>query len=266
MGQFQKAGTSIDAYKTAETTAAQATTLFTAAAEEGKKLKAAQAARPVVKPPAPKPVINTPPPAPVKTEAEVAAEIAVQNFSREVSSAANGAKGDVQSLVRTESSMAEALRVQLSSAKSAAEFQRIAKTANDRSAAMTKRIAELNAPPPAPTLVTEDKVIAFIPLVPTKTFHEELRTAYRAFASGDLTAAERLLTSVLGETRLAEAYLLRGCARYTRAMLSRTPEALLGAARDDFQAALAQNRALRLDPSAFSPKLVAYFEQVRNGR
>jgi hypothetical protein len=49
-------------------------------------------------------------------------------------------------------------------------------------------------------------------------------------------------------------------------MLSRTPEALLTGALADFKSALAQNRGLRLDPQAFSPKLVAYFEQVRNGR
>ena len=82
-----------------------------------------------------------------------------------------------------------------------------------------------------------------------------------------LASSEQLLTRVLNQTTVAEAYLLRGCARYTRAMLSRTPDVLLGAAEDDFKAALAQNRGLRLDPSAFSPKLVSFFEEVRkNGR
>ena len=59
---------------------------------------------------------------------------------------------------------------------------------------------------------------------------------------------------------------MRGCARYTRAMLSRTPDPLLVAATDDFRAALQRNGALRLDRNAFSPKLVAFFEQVRRGR
>jgi hypothetical protein len=92
----------------------------------------------------------------------------------------------------------------------------------------------------------------------------DLRPAYRAFASGDLTSSERLLTGILtAQSAPAEAYLLRGCARYTRAMLSRTPDPLLVAATDDFRAALQRNAALRLDRNAFSPKLVAFFDQVR---
>jgi hypothetical protein len=71
---------------------------------------------------------------------------------------------------------------------------------------------------------------------------------------------------MLAATPAAEAYLLRGCVRYTRAMLSRAPDALLLAATDDFKAALEKNRALRLDRRVFSPKLVERFEQVRNGR
>jgi len=95
----------------------------------------------------------------------------------------------------------------------------------------------------------------------------DLRPAYRAFASGDLASSERLLTGILtAQSAPAEAYLLRGCARYTRAMLSRTPDPLLVAATDDFRAALQRNAALRLDRNAFSPKLVAFFEQVRGRR
>ena len=94
----------------------------------------------------------------------------------------------------------------------------------------------------------------------------DVTPAYRAFATGDLATADRLLTNMLAKTPAAEAYLLRGCVRYTRAMLSRKPDAQLAAATADFKAALARNRALRLDPSVFSPKLVARFEQVRSGR
>ena len=91
----------------------------------------------------------------------------------------------------------------------------------------------------------------------------DVTPAYRAFARGDLASAERLLTSLIAKTSAAEAYLLRGCVRYTRAMLARQPDTL---ATQDFKAALARNRALKLDPGAFSPKLVARFEQVRSGR
>jgi len=287
MSQFQKAGTSIDAYKTAETTAGQAISLFTNAAEEGKKIRAAAAVRPPAPKPAviqqqPKPAVvqQTPPPAPVKSEAEVNAEIAVQSYSRDVDAAGRNAKGEVQNVVRNESRMAEMLREQLANAKSDPDFNRIAKTATDRNTAMTQRIAELNKPKPVPTPV----VTAQIPLPSNSATQQpsnplvnpatpqprdltsDLRAAYRAFASGDLASAEATLNRVLDAGPSAEAYLLRGCARYTRAMLSRTPDALLAEAQADFRAALAEKRALRLDPDAFSPKLVAFFEEVRKGR
>jgi hypothetical protein len=214
--QFQKAGTDVNAYKTAEQTAQQASSLFNAAAEEGKKLKAARAAAPppvvakkqqpvpppapiVVKQPEPEPA---PPPAPVITEAEATKAIEQQ----------------------------QAKRVEPTPAPTLA-------------AALV----------PAPTAIPEAK-------------RPDLRPAYRAFAKGELVKSEQLLTSILATQASAEAFLLRGCARYTRAMLSRTPDPLLVAATDDFRAALQRDRALRLDRSAFSPKLVAFFEQVRSKR
>ena len=273
MGQFQKAGTNVEAYKTAETTAEQAVSLFTRAAEESKKLKAAAAARPPAPKPQPaqviqqpKPIVQTPPPVPVKSEAEVDAEIAVQSYSRDVDAAQRGAKGEAQTFVREESRMAAMLREQLANAKSDADFNRIAKTAADRTSAMTKRIAELNAPKPAPAPVV---VAAQIPLPAAPSIRDvsaELRSAYRAYAAGDLASSEQILSAVLSGGANAEAYLLRGVARYTRAMLSRTPDALLSAARADFRAALAEKGSLRLDPSAFSPKLVAFFDEVRQRR
>lgn len=116
-----------------------------------------------------------------------------------------------------------------------------------------KRVEPAPAPAPAPITIPEPK-------------RPDLRPAYRAFARGELAKSEQLLTSILSTQPSAEALLLRGCARYTRAMLSRTPDPLLVAATDDFRAALARDRALRLDQSAFSPKLVAFFEQVRGKR
>ncbi len=126
-------------------------------------------------------------------------------------------------------------------------------------------------PTPQPPPVAEKKPSVIPAPVPTPVAptpvapgpSPELRAAYRAFAAGDLAGSEQLLTRLLRQRATGEAYLLRGCARYTRAMLSRTPDALLASAAADFRAALAQNRALRLDPRAFSPKLVAFFEQQR---
>ena len=280
MSQFQKAGTSIDAYKTAENTAEQARVLFTKAAEEGQKLRAAQAARP----PAPKPqpvqpqpaaqkpvpvvVKEEPPPAPVKSEAEVAAELAVQQFGREVAEAQRASNQEVQSLARREAYELGVLRNLLETAANDTQFQRVTRTAAARGQAMKDQIAKLNAPKaPAPVVAAQIPIPAPRPApAQPRNVEGDLRLAYRAYASGDLESAEELLSRVVTQTSNAQAYLLRGCARYTRAMLSRSPDGLLAQAKADFQAALVQNRALRLDPNAFSPKLVAYFEQVRTGR
>jgi hypothetical protein len=103
-------------------------------------------------------------------------------------------------------------------------------------------------------------------LVPSKKTSDpsaQLATAYRAYASGDLAHAERLLTAVLSQQTSAEALLLRGVARYARAMLSRDPKAQLAAARNDFAAALKLKPSLALDQRNFSPKLVAFFDDLR---
>lgn len=240
--QFQKAGTDVGAYKAAEQTAQQAASLFNTAAAEGKKLKAARAAAPppVRKPtPAPFKVVVEPRPAmppPVKVLETPPAPIAKTDIKTETAAPAP------QILT---------------------------------SAEVTKRIAEQEArrrkleeakKPVVPAAVnipaTVDVTAKALP--PTAATRADLRPAYRAFASGDLASSERLLSGILtAQSAPAEAYLLRGCARYTRAMLSRAPDPLLIAATDDFRAALQRNAALRLDRNAFSPKLVAFFEQVR---
>jgi hypothetical protein len=111
-------------------------------------------------------------------------------------------------------------------------------------------------PAPPPVLAT---------VVPPKPAEDptrfQLEAAYRAFASGDLGASEQLLSRILTERETGEAYLLRGCVRYTRSMLGRQPD--MRGVTADFRAALKIKPALRLDPAAFSPKLVAFFEQVK---
>ena len=273
--QFNKGGTDISAYDTAAEKAKQAGALFAAAADEGKKLKASRppivAKKPAEQPkverieveipkPAPAPVQPKPePPAakpaetptPVETQAEVDARLAVQQYRRMASDASRAVRGID---VRAESRQAESLRQQLSKQNDEASLQRITRAANDGSQAVAKKVADAKAPPlaePAMPEVTPSNPVA------------DLRSAYRAFAAGDLVSSEDLLTKMLQARPTAEAYLLRGCARYTRAMLSRTPDSLLPTAAADFKAALAQNRSLRLDSRAFSPKLIAYFEQLR---
>lgn len=279
--QYNRGGTDIDAYNDAAQKASKATTLFNAAADEGRKQKAARPAIPKPQPPKPQPqqpvevvvpfndqpkpeppkpaVVDTaPPPAPVITKAQEEASTAVQQVRRNLSNAGRATKGNpkLQSYVRTATGDAEKLRKQLNAAKGDAEFSVIAQMANTLDVALAKQIADSKvvAPTPTPTPVV------------TATSGPDLHDAYRAFATGDLNGSEQLLTNILATTPNAEALLLRGCARYTRAMLSRTPDALLSAATADFKAALQQNRALRLDSRAFSPKLIAYFEDVRSGK
>jgi len=93
----------------------------------------------------------------------------------------------------------------------------------------------------------------------------QLESAYRAYASGNFAVSEDLLTKILTRTPSSEAYLLRGCTRYTRAMLSTKPADLLIGARLDFREALKINGSLRLTERTFSPKLVSFFEDVRKG-
>ena len=205
--RFRQSGTNSAAYESVAETAEQAAQSFTAAAEEGKRIKAAAANRPK-----PVPVQPTPTPAPVQPKPT---EVVIPFEDEPVK---------------------------------------------------TETVAP--APPPTanrqpPTVITTPEPAKPQPIVPAKP---DITPAYRAFATGDLATAERLLNRVLAANPAAEAYLLRGCVRYTKAMLSRTPDVLLLAATDDFRAALDRNRALRLDRRVFSPKLVAHFEQVRGRR
>jgi hypothetical protein len=261
------AGTDINAYKRVAETASQAEGLFTAAAEEAKKLKAARppavAAKPQPQQPQPRPVEVAqqppvvvakmePPPKPVVTatqapapqpqpapesEALVNARVAVQAYKRHLIDAhqpANDAQkferelsGDPKVIARVTSQVAEKER------QLAAKMAKVAKPVE-----VVDRDAGNRA---------------------------QLESAFRLFASGDLQSSELQLSNVLGSQRSAEAFLLRGCARYTSAMLGRNRDAMLASATADFREALKLNSALRLDRTSFSPKLVAYFDGLRSG-
>jgi hypothetical protein len=218
--QFQKGGTNVAAYRAAEQTAQQARTLFIAAAEEGKKLRAARAAVPPK--PAPKRVVPA---------ATVAAVVAAP--------------------------------------VTAPPPQKQAIEAAAPPVVVARQIPPPAAKPEPVAIVTEAEATKQIEKQEERRrelARPDLRPAYHAYAKGDLASAERLLTSIVAAQPAAEAYLLRGCARYTRAMLARDGGALLAAAANDFRAALAKDRALRLDDRAFSPKLVAFFDTLRKQR
>lgn len=94
----------------------------------------------------------------------------------------------------------------------------------------------------------------------------DLQRAYVQLARGDVAAAEKLTSTILaGQPKLFEAYMLRGCARYTQAMLLNRKD-LEAAAADDFRAALAIRPKATLDPQTFSPKLVAFFKEIQRHR
>lgn len=292
LGQFNKAGTNIDAYKNAEETAGQAWTLFSKAAEEGRAQKAARAnaprpapqqqrpvvtqsaaipqkqievAVPVETKPAPPPVVVQQPPPPVITEADVESEASVsarvnlQKYRAALAKASREDKGnaEIQSFVKAQTKDSDRLRQRLDKAKGRdGELAQIAKEAAERERALSERITELRAAAAAAAALAK-------PVDEPRNARAGLQTAYRAFAAGDLEASEQLLTKIVNEAPSPEAYLLRGCARYTRAMLSRAQESLLSDARNDFRQALQRNPKLRLDGRAFSPKLVSFFEEVR---
>jgi uncharacterized protein YdbL (DUF1318 family) len=303
--QFRKAGADVDAYRGAEQIAQQANALFATAADQAKKEKAARVAAAAAIPPKPREVTvvvpmataTTAPPAAatiapppvtitsvtttaapatnandIQSTAEVDANVAVQQYRRHIGEAVAVARTPQQhGFLRNETREGETLRRQLAAAKTDAEYQRIARAASEREQAMAKRLAQLMPAPPAgviaattipPAITTTTVPAAAVTVAPPP----ELRDAFRAYAAGDLASSEALLTNLLAQRATAEAYLLRGCTRYVRAMLSRAPDHLLAQATADFRAALAQNAALRLDTSAFSPKLVAFFDRVRTSR
>jgi hypothetical protein len=273
-----KAGIDVRAHKRAGDLADEARSLFTAAAEDAKKQRASRPARvnplpqrkpapgeviipfddlpqpkqtvqpqpqpPVVPapatqtvpPPQPKPDVKKPqPPEPqpeMESEALVAARIAVQQYRRRLVSL-NMPVTDAQRLDQ-----------ELSPHSDAKSIQRIV-------GEVAAKERELDARRPVDVVAAPD---------PTR---QQLESAYRAFAAGDLTSSDRLLTQLIATKESGEAYLLRGCARYTQAMLSRNGDPLLAGATSDIQAALRINPSLRLDRTAWSPKLVAFFEQVK---
>jgi hypothetical protein len=253
-----KAGTDIHAYKHAADLAAQARDLFAGAATEAKRLKAA---RPQPQPqpktveiavpfePPPKPSVGAgaparppaaeaaaatqaPPPQPapeVESEALVSARLAVQTYRRHLLDA-HLAAAEAQKLDR-----------QLAGKPDEKTIARVVELVAQKEKELIKpKTVEVTAPRPDPRAVLE--------------------SAYRAFAAGDFATSDQLLSGLLQSGDVGEAYLLRGCARYTQAVLGRGS---LDAASADFRAALKVNPALRLDRSAFSPKLVAFFEQLR---
>jgi len=243
---FNKAGVDVRAYKRAGELAVQAREMFAGAAEEARRQRAA---RPVPQPqpkapePQPKQIEPQPkhvePKPPVVSESLVAARIAVQQYRRRVV------------YLKLPSKDADRLSHELDGTPDEKTIARVTAQVAEKQRELDRRAAQVAAA--APPVKVED-------------LRPELESAYRAFALGDLTASESMLTRILDTHASGEAYLLRGCARYTRAMLARDANAVLASAADDFRQALKINAALHIDSADFSPKLVKFFEDVKRGR
>ena len=245
--EFQSAGTNIAAYDHVSDLAGQANDLFAAATDAAQKEKAARAQQ---RKPAPPPVVvvpfepetpKPPPPAPapvVEPKELVDARVALQEYRRHLFDA-HTLDHDVPKLDAELRGTPDPKVVARVAADIARKEQKLADS--------KKPVVSVPAPAPVTPSVS--------PLEP----------AWRAFATGDLAGSEQRLTTIIAATPSPEAYLLRGCARYTRGVLSGHDDAVAAAA-EDFRAALRQNATLRLDPTTFSPKLIAFFEKVRDGK
>jgi len=278
LDQFNHAGTNIGAYKHASDTAQQAREMFMAAAEDAKKAKAA---KPAVVTPKPQPVTpvvvekKTPPPPPspvatqttapapapapapvpivVESEALVGARVSLQTYRRHLLEA-NSVSGSAALQSYLHNALQETYQL---------DHVLADKPKDDEIRRVTDQVAIKDR-----ELVTQveksRKEMAAKPVAPApRDSRADIELAFRAYATGDFDTAETLLTKVLGSKPDAQAYALRGCARYTRGMLSRKPDAMLVSASEDFRAALKLKRDLKLDKAVFSPKLVAYFDALR---
>ncbi|HEX3070517.1 MAG TPA: hypothetical protein VHX14_18255, partial [Thermoanaerobaculia bacterium] len=269
-----KGGLDVRAFKHASDVAEEARGLFANAADDAKKQRAARPpksnpvqeqkplevvipfdegprTKPVVQPPpqptpatqtsAPPPKAEVKPkvvePPPEESEALVAARIAVQQYRRRLLS------------MNMPSTAAQRLERQLTPQSDPKTIRRVVDEIAARERDLDKKASAV-APKP-------------IEITPADPTAGELESAYRAYAAGDFASSDRILTKVLSAKPGAEAYLLRGCSRYTQAMLARDGNALLASAAADIQAALRIKPSLRLDRGMWSPKLIAFFEQVK---
>ena len=287
LDQFNKAGTDVRAYNRVVEIAGQARDMFAAAAEEAKRQKASRPVAPpvvakAVPSPAPPVVDTAPPPSvapptsaanaatqrpagevagatqqqqatpapPTESEARVAARVALQKFrQRLMMISADPQYAAARADLAREAKLAAAMETRLTS-------ETDDKVLQDISSQIAARERDVS--------VLLDRAAAkAASMSEAQSTRSQLDNAYRAFASGNFNVSEDLLTKILTRTQSSEAYLLRGCTRFTRAMLSTKPDDLLVGARLDFREALKINRALRLDARTFSPKLVKFFEDVR---
>ena len=263
-----KAGIDVRTYKRAADIADEARAMFVQAADDAKKQRAARpvkppplshpkvapgdyvipfddAPRPKTPAPVPAPVTQTvPPPQPPPKAAVKKPEPQPETASEDFVNAQLAIQAYRRRLIAMKLSVADAQRIERElKPGSAKRIRRVVDEVAAKERALDAR--KPAPPPPAPD--------------PTRA---QLESAYRAFAAGDLASSDRALTQLIATKESAEAYLLRGCERYTEAMLSRNADPLLASAAADMQSALRLNGPLQLDVTAWSPTVAAFFANV----
>lgn len=263
---LDKAGTDQAAFKQAEQKANDAKTLFEAAQKSVRT-------RPAARPPA-KPAVD---PEKAAEAARLAQELEDQraqirtklaDLNGRLNEAEAGYPDDAefQTFVLNSRSQSEQWTAMLPATDDKAELQRISQSVTSSIEDLAQQTAALRAaaaakaePPPA---VEKDE--SRTPEAVTRA-NANLRRAWSAYVKGDIDGCAKIANDVV-ESRAgsSDAYVLRGIASYTSAMTLER-EDLLERAAADFATAVRLNRAAKIDKRHFSPKLVAFFEQIKSG-
>ncbi|MGA7613606.1 MAG: hypothetical protein WBX15_00365, partial [Thermoanaerobaculia bacterium] len=207
---------------------------------------------------------------PVESTAVADARIAVQQLRRSVIENRDEAAQDRTSAKESRelSNLADRWDAELATASDDAAI-RIADAADQRRETFSKRLAALSSPSAEPA--SEHARTRAAAATPRDARREvdpkvlaEMKKAFVAYGKGDLGGSKKILDRLVASGEApGPALMLRGCARYTSGILGRNGEEIEGARRD-FRKALTVDPRLKLDSNVFSPKLVAFFDQIRS--
>lgn len=262
IAEFDKSGIDHDAYRSVARKADEARALFESAPK---------AARP-----APRPTTRTPAdPAKAAEDARLAQQLndlraeirtKIADFNGRLTDAQERHQDDAefQTFVLNSRSRAEQWMAMIPTVADVAELQRISQNVTTSIEDLAQQTAALRAaaaakavPPPAVEADAPRSAEAV-----SKT-NADLKRAWSAFVKGDVDGCETIAGEIV-ERRVgsADAYMLRAIAAYTRAMTLER-EDLLDRAAADFAAAVRLNPAAKMDKRHFSPKLIAFFDQIK---
>lgn len=264
---YDDAGTDQASFKKVAQDANQARQLFESVA---KAAKSAQQ-RPVTRPQPPPQ--QKPDPAKLAEEqkerelkdARAAVTAKLDEFEVKLNAAEESFAADrsIQSHVQNARAQTEQWSALLAAAAEPADAQKVSQSVAVADEQLSQKLAMARA-----TKASSEQVE-----MPTTTSAEgreeirrELRKAWSAFATGGFTECESIATALIGNKRgTDEAYAIRGIARYTAAMTA-SDDTMLDKAASDFATALKLNPRIRFDKKRLSPKLVAFFDEIRKSR